>query len=240
MNGTEDAQPFWSYQDLALFLAMGIPSLLLGAIVMQVVAGAVPAYPDSKAAKLLPAQFLAYGFWFASLYLILRLRYGRPFWRSLGWFWPTGAGAVAKIALLGPIVALSVGLLGAILRTPEIEMPFKELLSDRFSIALVGFFAVTLGPLCEELAFRGFLLPLLLRGMRAPIAAVVAALPFALLHGPQYGWSWRHVLLITFAGTSFGWMRYKTGSTAAATLMHATYNFTFFAAFLFQTKGNPI
>ena len=49
-------------------------------------------------------------------------------------------------------------------------------------------------------------------------------MPFALLHGPQYAWSWRHVLLIAVAGSAFGWWRVYTRSTGASALMHAGYN----------------
>jgi membrane protease YdiL (CAAX protease family) len=113
-------------------------------------------------------------------------------------------------------------------------VPMEELLRDRLSIALVGLFATTLGPVCEELAFRGFLQPLLTRTFGAVVGVVLAALPFTLLHGPQYGWSWQHVLPVGLAGLSFGIVRYVTGSTAAATAMHATYNLTVFSAAVLQ------
>jgi len=48
------------------------------------------------------------------------------------------------------------------------------------------------------------------------------------MHLQEYGYSWRHGLLITMAGAGFGWMRQRTGSTKAAALMHATYNCVFF------------
>ena len=62
----------------------------------------------------------------------------------------------------------------------------QELLRDRLSIASIGFFAITLGPLCEELVFRGFLQPLLIRTFGVAAGILLCAVPFALLHGPQY------------------------------------------------------
>jgi len=85
---------------------------------------------------------------------------------------------------------------------------------------------------CEELAFRGFLMPLLVRSFGAAIGIAGAAIPFALLHGDQYAWTWQYVLLVALAGVAFGWLRYRTGSTMASALMHSTYNATFYAAFL--------
>jgi membrane protease YdiL (CAAX protease family) len=103
-------------------------------------------------------------------------------------------------------------------------------MQDRASIAIIGVFGVTLGPMAEELAFRGFLQPLLVRSLGVLPGIVVAALPFGLLHFSEYGNSWRHVVLICAAGVAFGWMRHVTGSTRASTLMHSAYNALFFAA----------
>ena len=61
---------------------------------------------------------------------------------------------------------------------------------------------------------------------------LAAALPFGLLHIQQYGNSWRHAAVIAMAGVAFGWMRHVTGSTKAATVMHASYNALFFVALM--------
>jgi membrane protease YdiL (CAAX protease family) len=110
----------------------------------------------------------------------------------------------------------------------------EELMREPRTALALGFFAVTLGPICEELLFRGLLQPLAVRTFGVVAGILTAALPFALLHGPQYAWSWQHVLLILMAGAAFGYARYRTGSTAMATVMHAGYNFTFFAIVFFQ------
>lgn len=231
-----EEHPFWNYQDLLLFAALSIPSLLFGFLLVLGFFLASGWRPEAKAALLLPAQFLGYAFWFFALYMLLKMRYGRPFWQSLAWVMPPRDRHMWLSLFAGPLVALAIAVLGALLRTPEIDMPIREYLNDRLSIAMLFLFATTLGPLCEELAFRGFFLPLVMRSL-GPVAGVfVAALPFALLHGPQYGWSGRHVLLILLAGAAFGWTRYRTGSTAAAAVMHASYNLTFFTGFLVQGK----
>jgi len=229
--------PYWGYQDLALFIALAAPSLLLAFVLVQGVSLVTGYRPAGRAAPLLAGQFLGYALWFLSLYGLLKLRYDRPFWSSLGWVTPRRGLLVSVVA--GPALALLVATLGVLLKTPEIQMPIKNLLSDRSSIVLVGLFAVTLGPLCEELAFRGFLLPLVARSLGPVAGVLISALPFAILHGPQYSWSWRHVVLITLAGSAFGWMRLHSRSTLTATLMHAGYNLTFFAAYVLQGKDLP-
>ena len=132
----------------------------------------------------------------------------------------------------GLAAALSVAVISYLIRTPNTSNPMTNLMQDRASVFLLAVFGVTLGPLCEELAFRGFLQPLLVRSF-GPVAGILgAAIPFGLLHFQEYGNSWRHALMIALAGAAFGWMRHATGSTRASTLMHAAYNSLFFYALL--------
>jgi len=98
---------------------------------------------------------------------------------------------------------------------------------------------VTLGPVCEELAFRGFLQPLLVRSLGPVGGVLAAAVPFGLLHIPEYGNSWRHGVVITLAGAAFGCVRQATGSTKASTVMHASYNFLFFFVLISQGRNLP-
>jgi hypothetical protein len=229
--------PFWGYHDLLLFAAAFLPALLGAGLFIGLLFGGLGLAGVSRAPQLLAAQFLAYAFWFAFLYLLLRAKYGRPFWAALGW--ERILERPGERILLGVALAVGIGALGAVLQTPDLATPMKKLLSDRTSLLLVGLAAATLGPVCEELAFRGFLQPLLVRSLGAAPGILLASLPFSLLHGQQYAWSWRHVLLITAAGAGFGWMRHRSGSTAAAALMHAAYNSTFFAAMLISGKDVP-
>lgn len=227
--------PFWSYADLVVFFGLAFPCVILGALTTKFIFWALHLRVHNMALQLVPGQFLGYGFLFFALYLLLKFHYGRPFWPSLRWV-RTRPGA-ARTILYGFILAFGVALLGTALRTPDIQTPMKDLLSDRASMLLIAVFAITLGPLCEELAFRGFLQPVLVRSFGAVAGIVLAAVPFGLLHLSQYGGSWRHGLLISMAGMGFGWMRQASGSTRAAVIMHAAYNFVFFAALLSQ-RGN--
>jgi membrane protease YdiL (CAAX protease family) len=93
-------------------------------------------------------------------------------------------------------------------------------------------------PVCEELIFRGFVQPLLVRSLGAFAGIVATAVPFGLLHFQEYGRSWRHVLLISLSGAAFGWVRHATGSTKAAAVMHSAYN-AFQFVLLVVAKGLP-
>ncbi|MGD0578165.1 MAG: CPBP family glutamic-type intramembrane protease, partial [Bryobacteraceae bacterium] len=65
------------------------------------------------------------------------------------------------------------------------------------------------------------------------------SLLFAALHGPQYAWSWQHLLLLVLASAAFGVTRARWNSTGASTLVHAAYNMTFFIGFLLQGRTLP-
>ena len=86
------------------------------------------------------------------------------------------------------------------------------------------------GPMIEEMLFRGLLFWLifeLLRRMGLPLAAAVGStvfltgIAFALSHNDRHG---PRLYATILTGIAFGWMRVRSGSTAAATLMHAVYN----------------
>lgn len=225
-------EPFWTWADAGLFaglipLALGI-ALILTKLLFLVF------HPSSEALRALVPQFLGYAAWFAGLAALLRLRYDQPFWSSLAWRIPWPRLGLTLVA--APVLVLAVAFLGQALRMPSADNAIEKLLKDSFSIIIVGAFASTLGPLAEELAFRGFLQPLLIRSLGVAAGIVAASLPFALLHGPQYGWNWQHIALLVLASSVFGVTRWFTGSTAASTLVHALYNLLTFIGFLSQRK----
>jgi hypothetical protein len=134
----------------------------------------------------------------------------------------------------GAMLAIVASTIGVALRAPVIPNPVERMVAGSWSLAAVGFFAVGLAPLFEELVFRGFLYPLLAHSLGVWPGILLSAAPFALLHGQQNQWSWQHVAVIGIAGVVFGWVRYRTASTTAAALVHSGYNLMFFAGFLLQ------
>jgi len=225
-----EGEVFWSWGDLFLFAGLAIPSMLAGMALVKGILWLFHIHAGMRAAVLVPEQFAGYALLFGALLAIFRIQYGRPFWRSLAWIDPRLP--VVWMALAGIATAILVAFASTLIRTPNTPNPMMELLQSRASVILVAAFGVTLGPICEELAFRGFLQPLLVRAL-GPVAGILtAAVPFGLLHYSEYGNSWRHVVVISLAGAAFGWMRHATGSTKASAIMHASYNAFFFAALL--------
>ncbi len=222
--------PFWGYRDLMFLIAVaGVLWLGVGGLAVHLFKlplGAVQA---------LGVTFAFEGLWFVALYGVMRFGYGRPFWRSLAWLKTTrGFWNAFGWGLLTALVCV---VLSSLLPAPHVKTPMEELLKDRSSLLLLGFFAVTLGPLCEELAFRGFLQPLLVSTFGAAGGVLLQAVPFAALHGAEYAWSWQQLLVMLLAGSAFGWMRQRTGSTAASTYMHAGFNCVVFMGMLVENFG---
>ena len=231
-----ERDPFWNYGDLLIFAGLTLPCLLLGLGVVKAVFWIFQLHPAVRTWELLAAQFVFYALLSGVLVALFRMQYDRPFWRSLGWVTPRLP--LFSIVTSGVGFAMAVMLLSALIRTPQIESPLTKLLKDPTSLVLVAIFGSVVAPVCEELLFRGFLQPLLVRSLGAVAGIVATALPFGLLHFYEYGKSWRHVLLISISGAAFGWMRHATGSTKAAAGMHSSYN-AFQFVLLMMAKGLP-
>ena len=227
-------EPFWGYSDVALFIGLLLASALVSLGIVSVLFSLLPVPYQSRVAEALLAQSLIYVLAFSALALLFRIHYNKPFWRSLGWTsFPLPAGLVV---IGGASTAIVVAFLGALIRTPTTTNRITEMLNNPRSLVWVAIFGLTLAPLAEELGFRGFLQPLLVRSL-GPVPGIIAtAIPFGLLHFSEYGNSWRHALLISLAGAAFGWMRYRTGSVQASALMHASYNGLEFIAYIFQQR----
>jgi membrane protease YdiL (CAAX protease family) len=89
----------------------------------------------------------------------------------------------------------------------------------------------------EELFFRGFLYPVLARSTGMPIAVLLTAVAFALLHGAQLGFSWGPVLVIFLVGIVLTVVRARKNSVAASVLIHMAYNGAITVAMFAATDG---
>jgi membrane protease YdiL (CAAX protease family) len=94
---------------------------------------------------------------------------------------------------------------------------------------------VTLGPVLEEILFRGYLFALLLWGfVKASkphwnvLVIPLGALVFAVVHLSLPGASWLQLACITSTGAVYGMIRYTSGSSAPAAVAHAAYNLTLY------------
>lgn len=222
------SEPQWTLADFGLLLGALIPCFGVGAIVVSVGRAIAPETFSIPAVGALVFQVTIYLFVMLVLYALTSIRHGMPMWQALGWTMRFRGAGLCAVA--GPPLAIAAGQLSALLGDPATPNPVDELISGRASLAVVGVFAVFLGPLLEELVFRGFLFSLIRRMAGAWPAVLGAALLFSLLHGAQYSWAWQILVPLVLVGTVFGLARHWTGSTAAAVLVHSSYNLTLFIA----------
>jgi membrane protease YdiL (CAAX protease family) len=78
-----------------------------------------------------------------------------------------------------------------------------------------------LGPIAEELIFRGWFFGLLDKRVGAPVAIGATAVGWALLH---YTYTWQVIAVIVVDGLLLGLARWKTRSVFPPIIMHALYN----------------
>ncbi len=127
------------------------------------------------------------------------------------------------------MLALGAGLLFALdvlqnfLPLPK-DTPFEHLFERPRDAYLLSIIAVSIGPLMEELFFRGFLYPVLARRMGVMWGILLTALPFGIIHLPQYGYAWGVALVIVLVGVACGVVRAVTKSVGASFLVHVGYN----------------
>ncbi|HZU26048.1 MAG TPA: type II CAAX endopeptidase family protein [Bryobacteraceae bacterium] len=220
---------FWSWLDVVMFVAFAFLSLL---IAMAATALLHMSHLFAQATELVLAQCILYVLIIGALYIIIRSRYRRPFWPAMG-FGPARPHWITY-AVAGMFLAVFIGLLGVALKAPEIPLPFQDMLRSRGAIISLGVLVVALGPFCEELVFRGFLMPILMRTLGIAAGIILAGVLFGALHGPEYHWAWQQIVLISTVGVVFGWARYRTGSNIPAFLMHAGFNLTQFVALIYS------
>jgi len=230
--------PVWSGWDA---LQIALLTVLMLLITQLFIAPGVLrfAYPHAswldlaqKPISVLLAQLITYVA--VALYMILLVegKYHTRFWKAIRWNWPGFTG----LSMLGVgVLMLGFDILGRYLPMPK-TTPFDQFLARPSDAYLTVAFAVTLGPLMEELFFRGFLYPVIARRMGVVWGILLTAVPFGLIHYLQYR-SWGAVLIIIMVGVVLTTIRAATKSVASSFLAHVGYNGTLMVLVSLQTDG---
>ena len=230
----EPDRPFWGFAELLLIAALFISSVLAGGIALQAVGPWLHINPQ-LGLPLLFVEFTGYGIAFIAL-RVLFARHGQPLFESLSWieqpFRPL------HLAVLGLLLWMVSIVLESMLGVPNVETPFDKLLSDPLSRFAIALFGVTLGPIIEELLFRGFLQPVLVDSFGVLPGILVTSVVFGAVHLTQNANLWQSGVLITLVGFVLGVVRHVSGSTRASAITHIFYNLPSFVL-LVVLGGQP-
>ena len=170
----------------------------------------------------LTTQFL----WYVAIavYMIMFVEgtFHRRFWEAIQWNWPR-----RNWVMLVPVGMVMVSLQGLehFFKIPK-HIPMEEFLATPLAAVMTAILAVTLGPLMEELFFRGFLYPVLARRFGVTAGVVATAVGFGLIHGAQLAFAWGLVLIIFIVGIVLTIVRAKTNSVGSSFVVHVAYNST--------------
>jgi membrane protease YdiL (CAAX protease family) len=172
--------PVWSGWDV-LVIAILTLGILFVVQLVTVLAARQFAYPHrswievaQKPVLALLAELVAYIAVALYMFLLVEGKYHARFWQAIRWNWPGVAGL--SIFAVG-VLMLGFDALGRFLPMPK-TTPFDQFFERPMDAYLTVAFAVTLGPLMEELFFRGFLYPVMARRMGAVWGIILTALPF--------------------------------------------------------------
>jgi membrane protease YdiL (CAAX protease family) len=99
----------------------------------------------------------------------------------------------------------------------------------------IAVLVIVVGPALEEIIFRGYLLTLAIsltsrmpRCICSAVSIIGVAVAFGAAHLGRTGITILQFVCIVFTGCVYGWIRLYCGSTLAAVVSHATYNWALY------------
>jgi hypothetical protein len=147
--------------------------------------------------------------------------------------------------LLALILGLATPFVGGMLtqwlaQGHEVSQDIKQLgahisLPLRIPLALL---VVSIGPLVEELLFRGVLLSSIARYVGRGWAIVLTAVFFACVHLPDLSFLWYALPNLALLGLLLGWLRVQSGSIWPAVLAHSMNNLLAVVSWFVMTSSS--
>ncbi|HUH07740.1 MAG TPA: CPBP family intramembrane glutamic endopeptidase [Egibacteraceae bacterium] len=208
--------------------------VLSGLVAAALVAAVGPGEATERGALLLSGGVAT----ILGVLLHLQVRFPRRLGQLLGWRPPTlraalvGAGhgllafAVINIAV-GALLTYLSAQLG--FELPEVQEQLRDAAADPALAPVLVFVTVLVGPLAEELFFRGVLFQMLRQRIGWARGAWLSGVLFALVHG-----HWLAILLFIPLGAYLGWLFHRTGSLLTPLAAHVVFNLLGVAALLDQ------
>jgi len=244
----EDLRAPWGWLDLLLFLGITVLATFALGIVLVVALSALGrnlmelrTSPRVGGIAGIVYEVALFALVLGCIALYLRLRYGTPFWRTVGWR-PLEAGrypeALVYASFIGGgfLLAFVVQLLSAYFGT-NAKLPMEALFRDRLVALLLLLMAVLVAPVVEETFFRGLLYPVVARSFGRGVGIVVTGTLFGLMHAAQLWGGWTQIALLVAVGIILTYARAVKRTVLASFLLHFSYNLAISLAFLIFSHG---
>lgn len=244
----EDLRGPWDWTDLFLLIALVILGTILVSLLLGIIFAAfgirvsqIQHSPEIKGIFVVGSQAILSLGLLGYLAAQMRLRFGQPFWRTIGWRkldtggfprWGAYLGLVAGGMSLSMLVALSASSFGH-----KTNLPIQTLFQNRLSAFLVMAMAVLIAPVFEETIFRGYMYPVLARSWGVAASVIVTGTIFGLLHASQLWGGWGQIALLVVVGIIFTYVRAVTRTVLASYLLHVSYNSFLFIAYAVASHG---
>lgn len=166
----------------------------------------------------IPTHLLSIGV----VWLVVTDRGRRPFWKTLGWYWPRNFGPWKSIGLA--VLLLAVGwaittLIGG--RETQLDQIIKSSPQARWMIA---FLAVATAPLVEEVIYRGVVFGALQKALNTFWSVVIVSVMFLGVHILQYFENLGVLAVITILSIVLTMVRALTGSLLPCFVIHLVFN----------------
>ncbi len=194
--------------------------------------------------------------------VVFPLIWRRSFFAGIEWRASAAAHHIRRLAGAAAACFVAAILDQVLIPGPE-DTPIDQTFRMPGAVWLLFGFGVTLAPVIEEVAYRGFLLPSFctaydwareqLTGLpplgldedgfprwsmpAMLVASVLTSIPFALMHGEQTSYSIGPFLLLIGISLVLCWVRLSVRSLAASVVVHSSYNLLLFSLMFLGTSG---
>jgi uncharacterized protein len=243
-----DLQVPWDWLDLAVLVILYfVGGFLLAKFLVRGfgIAGVSPTQLQKSVSEqsffAIVVELLLDGALLAYLAAQVKLHFGLPFWRTIGWRrleTGTTPPGLAYLGLLGGGLLFSMMIqLASAAFAPKTKLPIESFFQDRRSAILLMLMAVVVAPVIEETVFRGYLYPVLARTFGVNGGILVTGTIFGLLHAAQLWGGWGQIGLLILVGIVFTAVRAATRTVVASYLLHVSYNSFIFLAFFIASHG---
>jgi membrane protease YdiL (CAAX protease family) len=193
-------------------------------------------------------------------WLFYPLVWHRPFLDGLQWRWAAARKQIGQLIALGLVLGFMVQIVTYFITSPK-TLPIDEFFLTPGTAWLITLFGIVVAPVFEEISFRGFLVPAFaiaydwvslprtdeartrwhttttLTPASLMFSAVLSSLLFAMLHAQQVAHLWAVLLVLFAVSLVLTYVRVKTQSVAASTIVHSAYNGFVFVTVLVATGG---